>query len=55
MQRGAMDASIWVMFISKYSDTLEIDFISGQLILLTNSIHKIPGLFVNKPGKKTLQ
>ena len=59
-----MDASIWVMFISKNSDTLEIaennlfillsfaavDIISGQLISLTNPIHRIPGQFINKPG-----
>ena len=53
--------------ISKDSDTLEIaeyivcltlllsftavDFIPGQLISLTNPIHKIPGQFVNKPEK----
>ena len=28
-----------------------MDFISGQLISLTNRIHRIPGQFVNKPGK----
>ena len=59
------DASFWVMFISKNGDTLEIaehscltlilsfaavDFISGQLISLTNPIYRIPGQFVNKPG-----
>ena len=55
-----MDASIWGMFISKDRDTLEIvrltllssfpsmDFISGQLISLTNPIHRIQGQFVNK-------
>ena len=29
-----------------------MDFISGQLILLTNTIHKIPDQFVHKPGKR---
>ena len=62
-----MEASIWVMFITKNSDTCLIerlvcttplllfstmDFISGQLIPLTNPIHRILGQFVNKPGKK---
>ena len=28
-----------------------VDFISGQLISLTNPIHMIPGQFVNKPGE----
>ena len=58
------DASIWVMFISKSNDTLElrehivcltlplsfaaVDFISGQLISLTNPIHRIHGQFVKK-------
>ena len=53
----------WVLFIFKDKDTLVIafysllpfptmDFIPGQLISLTNSIHKISGQFVNKPGKR---
>ena len=61
--KSVMDASIWVMFISKNKDTFEIaehsllpvllsfaamGFISGQIISLTNPIHKIPGQFVNK-------
>ena len=55
-------ASIWVKFISKNSNTLEksivyltlllsflaVDFISGQLISLTNPMHRITGQFVNK-------
>ena len=58
-------ASIWVMFISKNNYTLDIaehslfnspiivrryGFHSGQLISLTNPIHRIPGQCVNKPG-----
>ena len=31
-----------------------MDFISGQLISLTNAIHRIPGQFVNKPGRRRL-
>ena len=61
--KSVTEASIWVMFISKNSDTLEIaenslfntpiiiprcGFHSGQLISQTNCIHKIPGLSVNK-------
>ena len=61
-------ASVWVMYISKNSNMLKIqhsllnsiltfpamDFISGQLISLTNPFHRIPGQFVNKHEKKTL-
>ena len=61
--QSVTDASIWVKFISKISNTLEIehsllnspiiipymDFTSGQLILLTDPIHRISGQFVNKP------
>ena len=54
-----MDASIWGKFISKNSNTLKIEhslllsfpamnFISGQLISLTNPIHRILSQFVNK-------
>ena len=66
-EKSVTDASIWVMFISKINNTLEIaehivsltlllslaalDFISGQLISLTNPIHGILGQFVNKRGK----
>ena len=58
------EVSIWVMFISKDSDMrtldnclkllltlLTMDFISGQLISLTNPIHGIPVQYVNKLGK----
>ena len=56
-----MDASIWVMFISKNRDTLEIaehSLFNSPIIIrccgfhfrsndLTNPIHRIPGQFVN--------
>ena len=62
--KSVTDASIWVMRISKNSDTLKVvclhvilllsfpamDFILGQLISLTNPIYIIPGKFVNKHG-----
>ena len=61
--KSVTDASIWKKFISKNSNTLEIEhsllnspiiinamyFISGQLISLTNPIHRIPCQYVNKP------
>ena len=64
--KSVTDASIMVMFICKNSDTLEMkhsllnspivilryDFISGQLILLTNPIHRITGQCVNISGKR---
>ena len=46
-EKSVTDASMWVMFISKNSNT-------GQLISLTNPIHRIPGYFVNKPMIKAL-
>ena len=60
--KSVTDASIWANHISKNSNTLDIehsplnslllfpamDFISGQLISLTNRIHRILGQFVNK-------
>ena len=59
--KSITDAPIWVKSISKNSNTLRIehsllnsllsfpamDFIAGPLILLTNPIHRILGLFVN--------
>ena len=68
MQR-ASNASIWVIFISKNSDTLEIaddcllntpiiicryGFNSGQIISLINLIQRSLGQFVNHPSIKTL-
>ena len=62
--KSITDASIWVMFTSKNSDMFEIaehslllsfravGFISGQLISLTNPIHRIPCQFVNTPAKR---
>ena len=62
------DASIWVMFISKNSDKLEIakqtlfnypiisfaavDIISRQLITLIITLQRILGQFVNISGKR---
>ena len=61
--KSVTDAFILVKFISKNSNMLEIkhsllnspilsfpamDFISGQLISLTNPIHRIPSQFLNR-------
>ena len=63
--KSNMNTSVWVKFIFNNSNMLEMehslvcvtlllsfpamDFISGQLISLTNLIHRIPGHFLNKP------
>ena len=41
----------FISFFEDFSLTTS-DFISGQLISLTNTIHKILGQFVKKPGKR---
>ena len=54
--KSVSDASIWLTFIYKNSNTPEIEhgqlnspiIISGQLTSLTNPVHKIPGHVVNK-------
>ena len=50
--RASHEGSLHSSTLTPLLSFAAVDFISGQLISLTNPIHRIPGQLENKPGER---